>query len=205
MIDWFALVAGVAGAVVATVALVRTRAATRSADAAARDSRAAAEEGAASAAAAQRSAEAAETAAAAAVQTARVSREHEHDLLHPDPVVDFEFEAAPDADHSGQSTVVGSVTVPRDYRVYAEAIGDAARWPLNLPTLLRANQPYRFEIGQSSRELRLLFWPPDDGDGGDDENADVEAWACPCGRDAAYGDLDSPHWQWRAAVTPPGE
>jgi hypothetical protein len=134
-----------------------------------------------------------------------VAREHEHDLLHPEPVVEFDVDTPSDADHSGQSTLVASITVPRDYRVYAEAVGEAARWPLNLPALLRANQPYRFEIDTwrssqpRAQELRLLFWTPDDSD----ENAEVEAWDCPCGRDTVYGDLDSPHWKWRAPLAYP--
>lgn len=204
VIDWLALAIGAAGIVVAIVALVRTRATTRSAAMAATDSRAAAEESAASADAAQRSADAAEHAAAAAAETERLSREHQHELLRPDPAVDIELEAVPDQHHGEQFSLVGSITVPRDYRVYGEAIGAAVRSSLNLPALLRSNRPYRFEIdtwrsdGDEPRtqELRLLFWPPDEGD----ENGEVEAWVCPCDRDAAYGDLDSPHWEWRAPV-----
>jgi hypothetical protein len=100
------------------------------------------------------------------------------------------------------ASLFGSINVPTGYRVIAEAqfaTGGSTR--IGLPSVLHPNRPYDFEIEKwppgstqpVTREIRLRFWPPIEGD-------DVDWWTCPCGRPTGES-LDGPgHWEWRVPI-----
>jgi hypothetical protein len=193
--EWIAL----SGVVVALCALAASiwavvynrsaaRSGSKSADAAAR-----------SAQAADASAEAAARSAAEAAALTRIERERDHERLFPAPPPEIPTEIGGD---EPRLALFGTFTVPRDYRVRAHAVVGAARTPISLPVLARANQPVRFFIehwseGRSVPQTQMIefeFWPPAPGDDGED-------WSCPC--DRPHGEQEG-HWRWRVPpATPP--
>lgn len=158
------------------------------------------------------SAEAARDSAAAAWDSAReaaavtaIERAREHDRLGPGapPPSGIPSDLGPkQRDSVVPATLFGTITVPRDYRVRAEAVTDNSHSPIGLPLLLRANQPYRFAIEgwppdrtePRAQAVRVRFWPPADID-------DVDRWTCPCDRPASEETDRSPgHWVWLAPI-----
>ncbi|MEV7971271.1 hypothetical protein AB0O34_35550 [Sphaerisporangium sp. NPDC088356] len=148
-------------------------------------------------------AEAARKSAEEAATISRIERERRHDDLsppHPGEIT-AEWDGARNA--NGTTNMVGSIAMPRDYRVQAWAWNGTALTPVSLPLLLRGNQPQQFHIEQKPRgaraiqtqEMRFRFWPPiacvDD----------TTAWTCPC--DGPTGeDTNGPgHWELRVQVT----
>ncbi|MGN9804471.1 hypothetical protein [Micromonospora sp. L32] len=153
-----------------------------------------------SARAGEESAQAAKDAARGAADVARIERAREHARLAPPapPEIKAEIEDHPRLGADGAG-LFGSITVPRDYRVKAEAVSGNARSPISLPLLLRAGT-HSFEIEKWPRgreepqtEFVLVrFWPPAEVD-------EVEHWTCPCDRPIADGDGPG-HWEWRVPL-----
>ncbi|MEU8278396.1 hypothetical protein ACFYOK_35580 [Microbispora bryophytorum] len=183
--NWIAVAAGgigLAGVVIAWRALVHARRSAESADESAK--------------AAQRSAEEAAT-------ISRIERDRRHDDLAPPHPGEIQAEEESDTRlGAGHYNVFGSITVPRDYRVRAQAWNGTSLTPIALPLLLRANQPYRFHLDRlregvtsgNPTEIRFRFWPPvPDLD-------DTDAWTCPCSRPAGT-DVDARgHWELRVPI-----
>src|SRR5439155_25923889 len=92
--------------------------------------------------------------------------------------------------------------VARGYRIQAEAILDSGTsTSAGLGNVLHPNREEKFHFEQwppgskkaKTREIRIRFWPPLDGDG-------VDVWDCPCGRPTGES-MDGPgHWEWRVKV-----
>lgn len=158
-----------------------------------------------SARAGEQAAEAAQASARQAAEAVRIEREREHARLGPGPVPEIEakLEVNPRYGPGGPRALFGEVTVPRDYRVRAEAVMAGGGYTsMSLPLLLHAGHPYRFAIEQwapdrkkpQAEHVLFRFWPPAEGD-------DVNPWACPCGRPAADGAVsEHGHWEWLAPI-----
>lgn len=154
-----------------------------------------------SAKASANSAKSAEKSAEEAATISQIERDRRHDDLAPPHPGEIKAEEEPDARLGrGHYTAFGSITVPRDYRVKAEAWNGTALTPIDLPLLLRANQPQRFFIDRTSNgksnvtEIRFQFWPPVPN------LDDTDAWACPCARPTGDGATGRGHWELRVPV-----
>lgn len=151
----------------------------------------------------ERSAEAAQASADEAATVNKIEREREHDRLGPGPVPTIVTTLEDSA--RGKSlprNLFGTMTVPRDYRVVAEAVmRGGARTPLGLDRLVHAGRTYRFHIehwppGRTEPEvdhIAFRFWVPTETD-------QVEGWTCPCDRPMVEG-ADRGHWEWRAPIS----
>jgi gas vesicle protein len=193
-----ALIGAVVGAAVTVVIGLKSLRVTREA---ARASERSADAGDRSAKAAEASARAAEESARDVRDQVRIEREREHERLGPGPVPSIETELETNPRLSTSRHLFGTLTVPRDYRVRAEAVTKGgSRTGLTLPALLHAGRSCRFHIeqwlpGRNEPEVEHIlfrFWPPTDAD-------EVEAWKCPCPRRPVDGD-ERGHWEWRAPV-----
>ncbi|MEH1058343.1 hypothetical protein V6U89_24425 [Micromonospora sp. CPCC 206171] len=151
----------------------------------------------------ERSADAAQESARQAAEVARMEREREHDRLSPGPVphMNVELESNPRG-ASLPRTLFGVVSVPRDYRVRAEAVIEGGgHTALGLPLLLHAGRSYRFTIeqwppGRMNPQVEFVlfrFWVPVE------EIDKVAGWDCPCDRPMIDGS-DRGHWEWRAPI-----
>lgn len=159
-----------------------------------------------SAAASRDSAEAARRSAdeAAALNEIEAERRVEerarwHHELGPTPPGKFVAESRKG---TPTDTLVAAITVPRGYRIRAEAIfHDGGSTSAGLGNVLRPNQEAEFHFEQwppgrkqaVTKEIWIRFWPPLDGD-------NVEVWTCSCGRPTGEA-LDGPgHWEWTVPV-----
>jgi hypothetical protein len=208
--EWAGVVGGLTGiasVVVTAVIGVRTVRVAREALAETRrtadETRRTADAGEAAVSAAKVSAAAAEAAAREAGDVARMEREREHDRLGPGPVptIVTTLESNPRS-HELPRNLFGTVTVPRDYRVLADAVyRGGTRVSLSLDRVLHAGRTYRFPIelwppGRTEPEvdhIAFRFWVPTDTD-------PVEAWKCPCDRPMVDG-AERGHWEWRAPIS----
>jgi hypothetical protein len=153
-----------------------------------------------SAKAARDSAMSARRSADEAAAMTKLSLEQRHDDLAPGPAP---AEIAATVRGGGVTdSLVGSITVPRGYRVKATAyFRTGGSTELSIGPVLHANQPVMFQVEKwppgsekpVTKEIRFRFWPPIEGD-------DVEPWSCRCGKPT--GDtMDGPgHWEWRVPV-----
>jgi hypothetical protein len=195
------IVGVVAAAVLGTKSLRVSRAALTETRRTADETRRAADAGETAARASETSAVAAREAAREAADVGRMEREREHDRLSPGPVPTIDAVLVWNPESLARN-LFGTVTVPRDYRVLAEAVHrGGVRMPLGLDRVLHAGRPYRFHIerwpvGRTEPEMAYVafrFWVPADGD-------DVEAWKCPCDRAMIEGG-ERGHWEWRAPIS----
>lgn len=192
--DWIALTAvvvTVAGLGVAVIAAYFARVSARA--------------GNVSAEASRRSAE--EAAAIVAIERERRSEEREvrhADLAPPNPG-EIITELRPNP-RTGQSSLFGTITLPRGYRVRAaRKYADGGSSDIGIAMLPPPNRVVDFHIEHwppgatdvQTQELVFKFWPPLDID-------DTDTWSCPCGRPTAEA-MDGPgHWEWRVGVSDPG-
>ncbi|GAB3428606.1 hypothetical protein GCM10027569_72280 [Flindersiella endophytica] len=139
-----------------------------------------------------------------AAATAQLERDQRHDDLRPTPPAEIKGDVETNSeDGGGRSALMGSVVLPRDFRVRATAImGPNASAPIGMPLVIRANQPQSFEIEHwpddkthpTVKEIRFRFWSPVEGDG-------VEPWSCQCGRPSDDGESAPGHWEWTVPVS----
>lgn len=97
----------------------------------------------------------------------------------------------------GDGALFGEITVPRMYRVRAEAVSGASRRQLSLDTVTRPDQPIEFMIEPrppgattvNTEEIVFRFWPPvEDTDG-------TGLWSCGCGRPNGQSMSGPGHWE----------
>lgn len=160
-----------------------------------------------SAAASQESAEASrrsaeEAAKITVIETARRAEERQrlHDDLGPKPPGEIAAEL-----HKGSATdsLFGSITVPRGYRVIADALyvsGGSTR--VALTSIIHPNRREDFQIepwppGSKhpvTKEIKFRFWPPLEVD-------NLDTWTCPCGRPTGESMNGPGHWEWTVPVS----
>ncbi|MFC4535278.1 hypothetical protein [Sphaerisporangium dianthi] len=194
--NWIAL-AGVVVALLSGVAAVAAVVFARSSAGHAKDS---AQAGKDSAEAARKSAEEAATLSEIERDRRREERERRHEEIRPPHPGEIKGKLVKGG---GRSSLYGSITVPRDYRVNAQAWYGNGYGPVDLPLLLRAHQTYDFciepwpalDAEPNTKEVRFRFWPPTEAD-------DTEIWTCPCGGPTGEDPTNSkPHWELRVPLT----
>jgi hypothetical protein len=153
---------------------------------------------------AKASAQAAKESAEAARTLTQLEQDRQHERLSPPRLSEIRA-IVRDNDRlgAGHSALMGSITLPCDYRVRADAISGNSKSEIWLPLPLSANQEYEFQIEQWSpgrtkpqtEMIRFRFWPPN--------AVDVKnPWTCRCGQPTEDGDgMGSGHWEWTAPVT----
>jgi hypothetical protein len=103
----------------------------------------------------------------------------------------------------GHGSLFGAITLPRGYRVKAEARIGRSRTELSLGMVVAPGREVEFQIEPwhpeqekpRTDEIVFRFWPPVEG------ADDVSAWACGCGRPSGEA-MDGPgHWEQRVKVS----
>lgn len=132
----------------------------------------------------------------------RQEREQRHEQLAPGLPVEINAEFRENERlGGGQGSLFGAVTVPRGYRVKAEAVMGRSRTELGLSMVAAPGREIEFQIepwhpdqeAARTGEVLFRFWPPLEGD-------DVSTWGCGCGRPTGET-LDGPgHWEQRVKV-----
>lgn len=129
-------------------------------------------------------------------------KESRHERL--DPGLPSELEAEFRANEEiggGHGSLFARITVPRGYRVKAEALMGQSRQGIGLGLVVEANREVEFQIEPwfpnqekpRTKETVFRFWPPLEGD-------NVPVWGCGCGRPTGET-VDGPgHWEQRALV-----
>jgi hypothetical protein len=97
----------------------------------------------------------------------------------------------------------GEITVPRLYRVRADAVSGLASTQIALDGVTKPGQAMSFMIERWSpgkaradtEEIVFRFWPPVEGVDGSG------VWACNCGRPGQEAPSEPAHWERRVKVT----
>jgi hypothetical protein len=96
----------------------------------------------------------------------------------------------------------GEITVPRVYRVRADAVSGPMSRQIALDGVTKAGQSLEFMIEQwvpgqtkpETEEIVFRFWPPVEGTDG------TGVWTCACGRAAQEAGDGPAHWERRVKV-----
>lgn len=133
----------------------------------------------------------------------REERERWHHECEPDLPGEVDAAYRPSGGRGSEDGALhGSITVPRVYRVQADAVSGQSRRQIALEMLTKPNQPIEFMIERWPRgktavdteEVVFRFWPPIEGADG------TGLWTCECGRPGG-GRLDGDgHWERRVKV-----
>lgn len=132
----------------------------------------------------------------------RDEREERHDGLAPKVPAEIKAEFRPNERlGGGHGSLFGSITMPRGYRVKAEALMGQSRSELGLGMVAAPGREVELQIepwhpdqeAPRVAEIEFRFWPPLEGD-------DVPSWSCGCGRPTGETLEGRGHWEQRVRV-----
>lgn len=203
--EWISVLISALSLIVASTSIIWVRRSTRATQDSAKSAEDSAGSSRRSARAAEDSAESSRRSAAAAEGALLIQREQHH--IEHGPVSPAEIITKIVAGSPGRS-LVGSLTVARDYRIRAEVItaGQASR-DVTAALVVRANQPYEMHLEHMPADrdvphaeaVRFRFWPPADVD----RDAGVDTWGCPCGKATDEAGAPDGHWTFTVPIKNP--